>query len=86
MMTWKNKSKIKKLQQLIKDFNLFIKQCYLCYLWKPKSCKDKKKGRIMLSSRCATYNSKKLRFIKEQTAGQLLTGLDKIPIFGAFFF
>ena len=40
----------------------------------------------MLSSRCATYNSKKLRFIKEQTAGQLLTGLDKIPIFGAFLF
>ena len=56
---------------------------------KSKSCKDKKKyGRIMLSSKCTMYDSKKLRFIIEQEASVLLTSylglnpLGGIPILG----
>ena len=34
-----------------------------------------KNGRIMLSSRCAVCNSKKLKFLKEQEARGLLNNL-----------
>ena len=34
-----------------------------------------KNGRIMLSSRCAVCNSKKLKFLKEQEARGLLSNL-----------
>ena len=42
-----------------------------------------KNGRIMLSSRCAVCNSKKLKFLKEQEARGALSNLlvVKVPIF-----
>ena len=51
-----------------------------------------KKGRIMLSSKCAACDSKKSKFIKEQGASRLLislglkTPLSKIPFVGPIFF
>ena len=60
----------------------------------PKGAKTKS-GRIMLSSKFAMRDSKKLRFIKEQEARGLLsssgikTALSKIPVVGlvlVFFF
>ena len=51
-----------------------------------------KNGRIMLSSKCATCNSKKLKFFKEQEASGLLsslgtkTPLSKIPLVGPLLF
>ena len=47
-----------------------------------------KNGCIMLLSKCAVYNSKKSKFIKEQEASRLLsslgikTTLSKIPLVG----
>ena len=52
---------------------------------KPKRCKDKK-GKIMLSWKCAVWDSEKLRFIKNEEASGLLSNseikalLSKIPI------
>ena len=47
----------------------------------PKVVKTKK-GRIMLLSKCAVCNSKKLKFVKEQEAKGLLSKLTgiKVPI------
>ena len=56
-----------------------------------KSCKNKN-GRIMLLSKCAVCNSKKLKFIKDQEASGLLSspGINanstKITLVGLFFF
>ena len=49
-------------------------------------------GRTMILSNCATYNSKKSRFIKKQEAKGLLsklgirTPLSKVPILGHILF
>ena len=51
-----------------------------------------KNGRIMLLSKCAVYNSKKSKFIKEQKASGLLislgikTPLSQIPLVGPLLF
>ena len=51
-----------------------------------------KNGRTMILSECATYGSKKSRFIKKQEAKGILTSLgfkteqDKIPFFGYYLF
>ena len=51
-----------------------------------------KNGRIILLSKCAVYDSKKLKFIKEQEASGLLsslgtkTPLSKIPLVGPLLF
>ena len=47
----------------------------------PKVVKTKN-GRMMLLSKCAAYNCKKLKFIKEQEAKELLSKLTgiKVPI------
>ena len=51
-----------------------------------------KNGRIMLLSKCAVFDSKKSKFIKEQGASGLLsslgikTPLSKIPSVGPFLF
>ena len=47
----------------------------------PKVVKTRN-GRIMLSSKCAMCNNKKLKFIREQQAKGLLSNLEelKIPI------
>ena len=50
---------------------------------------NKKRGKPMFLSKCAVYDGKKSRFIKEQEARGLLlranSPLDKIPILGAIF-
>ena len=92
---WQYKSRNKKLglKQFIKDFSLFIKQCY-CIFWSvEKNTESKnpkvittKNGRIMLSSKCEVCGSKKPKFIKDQEAGGLLSSLgietllSKIPL------
>ena len=51
-----------------------------------------KSGRIMLLSKCAVYDSKKSKFIKEEEASGLLscleikTPLNKIPLLGSILF
>ena len=51
-----------------------------------------KKGKIMLSSSCIVYDSKKSKFIKHQEASGLLsslgikTPLSKIPLVGCLLF
>ena len=51
-----------------------------------------KSGRIMLLSKCAVYDSKKSKFIKEEEASELLscleikTPLNKIPLLGSTLF
>ena len=51
-----------------------------------------KKGRLMLLSKCAVCDSKKIKFIKEQEASILLSSfgikppLNKIPLLGPFLF
>ena len=51
-----------------------------------------KNGRIMVLSKCEVYNSKKLKFIKQQEASGLLsslgirTPLNKIPLLGSLLF
>ena len=51
-----------------------------------------KNGRLMLSSKCAVYGSKKSRFMKEQEAKGLLPNLgtkaplSKIPLLGDLLF
>ena len=44
--------------------------------------KTKKNGRIMLSSNCASFGSKKSRSIKEQEASRLLLDLIHLSIIG----
>ena len=74
--------KIERLQQFIRDFNLFIKQSCHNVGSVDKIQKVKQKARsektnkrnLMLFSRCMVCNSKKLRFITEQKTG-LLTSL-----------
>ena len=72
--------KIERLQQFIRDFNLFIKQsCHNVGSVEKKKKKKKKKTRsektnkrnLMLFSKCMVCNSKKLRFITEQKTGLL---------------
>ena len=51
-----------------------------------------KNGRIMVLSKCEVFNSKKLKFIKQQEASGLLsslgirTPLNKIPLLGSLLF
>ena len=51
-----------------------------------------KNGKIMLLSKCAVWDSKKLKFIKEQEASELLvslgieTPLREIPLVGPLLF
>ena len=51
-----------------------------------------KKERIMVLSKCAVYDSKKSKFIKEQEASRLLSSLgierplSKIPLVGPLLF
>ena len=53
----------------------------------PKVAKGNK-GKLILLSKCAVFNCKKLRFIRKQKASGLLsslglkTGLSKIPLLG----
>ena len=48
---------------------------------KIKSCRDKKTGRIMLSSKCAVKDGKKSKFIKQQEGSGLLGSLGiKAPV------
>ena len=71
--------KIERLQQFIRDFNLFIKQSCHNVGSVDKIQKVKKKTRsektnkrnLMLFSKCMVCNSKKLRFITEQKTGLL---------------
>ena len=83
MITWKNNSKIQRLKQSIKDFNLFIKQCYFI-VWseerkqnikKQTVAKTKKKRRSMLLTKFAVCDSENVRFIKEQESSGLLKSL-----------
>ena len=89
-----------RLQQFIKYFDLFIKQCYLT-VWsaekiqivKPKGRKNKKSksNGFIFSSKYALFDSKKSRFIKEQEVSELsnILGLkissSNIPILGDIF-
>ena len=89
-----------RLQQFIKYFDLFIKQCYLI-VWsaekiqivKPKGRKNKKSksNGFIFSSKYALFDSKKSRFIKEQEVSELsnILGLkissSNIPILGDIF-
>ena len=72
----------------------------LSYCWKcrkntesknPKVVRTKN-GRIMLLSKCALWDSKKSKFIKEQEAGGLLStlgvkaALSKVPLAGPLLF
>ena len=90
----KTKLKIQRLQQLIKDFNAFIKQCYHI-VWSVEKTDSKnprvaniKKEKTMLFSKCAVCESKKSTFFKEQEASKLLSSLEimtplsKIPLVG----
>ena len=74
-MIWKKKSKILSLNQFIKIFNIFIKKklshCLKCSK-NPKVAKTKK-GRTILSSKCAVCESKILRFVKELGADGFFT-------------
>ena len=63
---------LKTVEQSMKDFNLFIKQCYLI-VWSiekntisetPKVVETKKE-RTMLLWKCAMFDGKKSKFIKE---------------------
>ena len=50
----------------------------------PKAAKTKN-GRIMLLSKCAVYDSKKSKFIKEQEASWLLSSLGIRTLVSKFF-
>ena len=65
----------------MEDFNLFIKQCYRI-IWSEKNIESKnpkfaetKNGKKMLLSKCEVCDSKKSKFMKEQEASGLLSGL-----------
>ena len=94
------KEEIKKyrLHQYIKDFSLFIKQCYLI-LWSAEKIQEVKTqslkrqiGKLILLSKWAVCHIKKLRFIKEHQASGLLRNfglkihLRKILLLGNIFF
>ena len=86
---------MEKPQQFTKDFNLFIKQCY-DIVWSADKKKESRNlmivktntGKPMLLSKCAVFDRKMFRFIKEQEASTLLSTLglkaplSKIPVFG----
>ena len=65
--------------------------CLKCRKNRIKSCKANN-GRIMLLSKCAVCDNKKLKFVKEQEANGLLsslgikTPLNKIPLLGSLLF
>ena len=62
------------LIKFIKDFSLFIKQCYRILKYrkntesKNKKIAKTKNGRIMLFSKSAVCDSKKSKFIKQEEA------------------
>ena len=71
-------------QRVIKDFNLFIKQCY-CIIWSINSKNPKvqniNKGKLLILTKSGKCDNKKSRFIKEQEASGLLSSLGiKIPL------
>ena len=77
--------------QKCKESNISSK--ILVYLWKNTESKNPKdagakKGRIMLLLKCALFESKKSKFVKEPEASGLLsslwikTPLSKIPLVG----
>ena len=78
----KKKSKIDRLNQFIKDFSLFIKQCYRIIVWsveKIQSVKIQKlqgqKTEECFLSDCVVYESKKSNIIKQQEANGSLSSL-----------
>ena len=76
----KKKEKNLRLYQLIKTFKYTYKQSYHI-AWRVKKIQKKihklyrQKTRIILFSKCAVCDSKTSRFIKEQEASGLLSGL-----------
>ena len=70
--------------QSIKNFSLFLKQCYRMV--------RTKNGRIMLLPKCEVCDSKKSKFIKRQETSGLLSSLgikaplSKIPLVGLLLF
>ena len=73
MRKWKKKSQLKDLIKLIEDFSLFIKSMVSYFLNCRKNTTSKnpkvvkiKDGRIMILSKCAVWDTEKLKFIKDQ--------------------
>ena len=71
-------------RKFIEDFSLFIKQCYhiFCRVEKIQKVKiqklqAQKNRRIMLLSKCAVRDSKKLKFMKQEEARGLLSSLGR---------
>ena len=56
----------------------YIKQCYLI-VWSAEKIQIKN-GRIMLSSKCTTFDSKEWKFIKRQEARGLLSNLARLKV------
>ena len=69
MMTWKKKLITLTLHKLIKTFNILLCDC-LKYEKKTESKNQRKSNNFI---KCVVYNSKKLRFVKEQDGSVLLS-------------
>ena len=86
-MRLKKKAKIQKLNQLIKTLNILTcKQKKSIKRVQTQGLQQQKKKKIMVLSNCAVCGGKKLRFIKGQESGGILSRLgittdqDKIPL------
>ena len=96
METWKKQSKNQKTlrKNLIKDFNLFLKQCdgLASRVEKTKRKNSSFAKTNIGKTSCAMCDSKKSRFIKEKEASWfwsnlvLITPLSKIPVLDDIFF
>ena len=77
MIIRKKKSKIQKPNELIKDVNRFIKQCY-CIVWNvEKKVKNSKNPKVVK----VVCDNKTLRYIKEQETSGLLSSIGlKTPV------
>ena len=90
MMKWKKKSNIFKFKNLMKSIETY--QTMISYKCRkntksknPKVAKTKTR-RIMFLSKCAVWDSKKWKFIKEQEASGLSSSLGiKAPLSTIFF-
>ena len=69
MIIWKKKVISLKLNKLIKTFNILINNVWSVEKNKIPKFVRKKTGRIMLLSKCAMCDSKKLKFIKSKKLG-----------------
>ena len=82
----KKKSKLQKHQQFVRDFNLFLKQCY-CMVWtaeknrKYTSVAKTNKGKLLFSLKYAVCDSKILILVKNQEASRLLKFMSAIKLF-----